>query len=130
MKFKVNKNGKDVIEFLKNIENEFDIEKSKIANLRFVLEELLTNSIKHAAHNLKPVEISIVLNDNNIAIEYHDHSELFNIHEHFNNKSDFDINLDEMQEGGLGIFLVFNLIKDYEFFYDNNQLKNIMKFNL
>ena len=28
-----------------------------------------------------------------------------------------------MQEGGFGIFLIFNIIKNYEFFYDQNNLK-------
>jgi hypothetical protein len=46
------------------------------------------------------------------------------------NPENMEDNINKMEEGGLGIFLIFNLIKNYQFFYDKKHLKNIMKFNI
>lgn len=130
MIFKVNKNKKDVIHFLSTVGKYLDVDKSKIAHLKLVLEELLTNSIKHSDNSLIPIEIKITTSESDLHIEYHDYSEIFDIYEHYLNNNNLDTRLSEMQEGGFGIFLIFNIIKNYEFFYDQKQFKNTMKFNL
>ncbi|WGL60025.1 ATP-binding protein [Pigmentibacter sp. JX0631] len=130
MKFIVPKNRTEILAFLNSIEKIFDIDKNKIANLRFVLEELLTNSLKHSQSNLQPLEIYIEFTNEKFSIEYNDYSEIFDIFSHYSENQNLCTDIDDMQEGGLGIFLIFNLIRNYEFHYDPKQIKNTMKFNV
>ncbi|WP_397600291.1 ATP-binding protein [Silvanigrella sp.] len=130
MIYKVSKTKLDVIRFLNFVENSLDIEVTKKGNLKLVLEELLTNSINHTSNNIKPLEIEIDVHNDSINIEYHEYSDLFNIYDYYNEKDIMEDNINKMEEGGLGIFLIFNLIKNYQFIYDKKHLKNIMKFNI
>lgn len=130
MMYRVDKTKTDVIRFLNFVDTDLKIEESKKGNLKLVLEELLTNSINHTSNNVKPLEICIDIHENSINIEYHEYSDLFNIHDFYNENSEIEGRVDSMEEGGLGIYLIFNLIKDYQFSYDQKHLKNIMKFNI
>lgn len=130
MKFIVPKNRTEILAFLNSIESKFELEGTKKANLRFVLEELLTNSLIHSQSNSLPLEIKIEIINEDFFIEYNDYSEIFDIFSHYSENQNLCTDIDDMQEGGLGIFLIFNLIKNYEFHYDYKQFKNIMKFNI
>lgn len=130
MIYKVSKTKSDVIRFLNFVENSLEIDVIKKGNLKLVLEELLTNSINHTSNNLKPLEIGIDVHNDSINIEYHEYSDFFNIYDYYNGSDIMEDKINRMEEGGLGIYLIFNLIKNYQFFYDQKHLKNIMKFNI
>ena len=130
MIYKVNKTKDDAIRFLNFIENDLTVEKMKKDKLKLVLEELLMNSLNHSSKNIKPLEIEIDINDSYIDIEYHEYSELFNILDFYEKNHNILEKMENLEEGGLGIFLIFNLVKKYEFFYDKTRYKNIMKFKI
>ena len=130
MIYKVSKTKSDVIRFLNFVENSLEIDVIKKGNLKLVLEELLTNSINHSSNNLKPLEIGIDVHNDCINIEYHEYSEFFNIYDYYNGSDIMEDKINRMEEGGLGIYLIFNLIKNYQFFYDQKHLKNIMKITI
>lgn len=130
MIYKVNKTKADTIHFLNFIEEDLAIEKARKEKLKLVLEELLTNSLHHSSKNIEPLVINIDIYDSFIDIEYHEYSEMFNIIEYYKNNYSTEERVNNLEEGGLGIFLIFNLVKKYEFIYDKVLFKNIMKFKI
>lgn len=130
MIYKINKTKADAIHFLSFVENDLEIERTRKEKLRLVLEELLMNSLHHSSKNKEPLEINISIHDSCIDIEYHEYSEIFNIVEYYQKNSSIGNKINDMEEGGLGIFLIFSLVKKYEFYYDKSRFKNIMKFKL
>ena len=130
MIYKVNKTKADAIRFLNFVENDLLLEKTRKVNLKLVLEELIMNSLHHSSKNIEPLEINIDISDTNINLEYHEYSEIFNILDYYNKNKLIGEKIANMEEGGLGIYLIFNLVKKYEFYYDKARFKNIMKFKL
>ncbi len=130
MIYKVNKTKEDAIRFLNFVKNELNVEENRKDILKLVLEELLMNSLHHSSKNIDPLEIDIDINDSFIDIEYHEYSELFNIIEFYEKNHNMLEKIDHLEEGGLGIFLIINLVKKYEFIYDKARYKNIMKFKI
>lgn len=130
MIYKVKKSKDDAIRFLNFLELNLTVEIDKKNKLKLVLEELLMNSLNHSPKNIQPLEINITTNDTDIYIEYHEYSEYFNIIDFFNKNFLSNKNITPHEEGGLGIFLIFNFIKNYDFFYDEKEFKNILKFKL
>ena len=130
MLYKVNKTKNDAIQFLNLVEKEIQVEKQKKENLKLILEELIMNSLHHSSKNNMPLEIEIDINELSVDIEFHEYSESFNILEYYNKNSCVQDRIENFEEGGLGIFLIFKLVKKYDFYYDKFLCKNIMKFKL
>ncbi|HJO95676.1 MAG TPA: ATP-binding protein [Victivallales bacterium] len=91
-----------------------------IYNITLIVEELITNTIRHGYADDKKHEIfvGIATSKDSIKITIKDDGEKFNVLEH--PPPELDIPLKDMKVGGLGIHLVKNLAKNINYKRKNN----------
>ena len=78
------------------------------SDLNIAVEEILTNVIRHGAAGDEPIYLEATINDDEIAIEIQDSGVPFNPLDH--PLPDPNAPLDQRRAGGLGIFMVRNLM--------------------
>ena len=114
-----------VINFVNNELERFKINSKYIKKLDLVVEELFVNIAQYAYSNLKDAKCKIMIEydskTQNIKMTFEDNGIKFNPLE--KEDPDFDIP-EEMQVGGLGIYLVKNSMDNIEYKYEDN--KNIL----
>jgi len=89
--------------------------------LILVIEELFTNTIKHGYRDEtdKPIRISLALADGGIDVLYEDWASRYNPLSRFSTApSDLDAELEARREGGLGVYLIGQLVASARYAYE------------
>lgn len=109
---------------LEQLGQNWNLSPDLISNLNLVLEEIFTNIIYYGYDDsaVHPVELNITLKGEVIKIEIIDDAKPFNPLERLN--PDLDQSLESRQVGGLGIFLVKQIMDEADYLRQNG--KNIL----
>lgn len=121
---KISEIGK-VVEGIEIIGHEQKIAPKVIFDITISLDELLTNIISYAYDdkNEHQIDVNITTENDWMIIDIIDDGKPFNPLE--SNSPNFDIDLDDMEIGGLGIHIVKNKID--ELIYERLKNKNVLK---
>ncbi len=120
---KISEIGK-VIEVIEALGDEKDLPLKDVFDITLSLDELLTNVISYAYDDQKSheIEVRLLLDNDFIKIEIVDDGKPFNPLEM--DDPDLNLDLDDMEIGGLGIHLVKK--KMDELLYERTEHKNIL----
>jgi len=118
--------------FIKKHATFFEPFESKIAHIEIALEELIVNTIKYGANEVKYKNELIYLNfkcykKNKLIITLIDKVKAFNPLER--RKPDLDEHLANRKVGGLGIHLARELSEDFNYTYENSMNKTTLVFS-
>ncbi|MBF88489.1 MAG: histidine kinase [Candidatus Marinimicrobia bacterium] len=108
-----------------------EVEKNIRRNIQIALDEILSNTIQYGYENnsVDKIKVKFLIDHTNLVIEIIDNAKTYNILE----KDDPDISksIEEKPLGGLGIYLVKNLMSKvkYESVNGTNHLTLIKKLN-
>jgi len=89
--------------------------------LILVIEELFTNTIKHGYRDEtdKPIRISLALADGRIDVLYEDWASRYDPLSRFSTgPADLDAELEARREGGLGVYLIGQLVASARYAYE------------
>lgn len=115
-----------VNDFLFKQINTLKINKKSSYKLELVVEEILTNIIKHSNSETFSVSSNFIEDSKKMFIQFKDNGIPFNPLE--KDYSDFSTDIDKKKIGGLGIFFIKNNVDDLDYQYQNNA--NILSVNI
>lgn len=132
MRYQILKSKSNIINFLNSLENlPIGFDEMRSSKLRLILEELLTNSLNYANDSQEILEIDINNDPLKTHVTYSDFSKMFNIVEYYEKyKEIIQEKVACLEEGGLGLMLVFQFADDLKYYYDENHNKNVIQFQL
>jgi len=107
-----------VFSFIEKSVSEANMDKKYGNNLRIAVEEIFVNIADYAySHNDGDVTISVSVSSSNITVEFKDKGIKFNPLE--KDDPDTTLSADEREIGGLGIFMVKELVDDISYRYED-----------
>lgn len=129
-RFKRDFNSLDkVFEFISSFTRQYNIDESTTYAINVAVEEIFTNMIKYNSRGRKDIGISFEKSDRSVLICITDFdSDLFDVTKA--GEPDIDLPLEKRKAGGLGLFLVKNLVDDLSYEYKDRVSKIIMTKNL
>ena len=112
----------NIFNFLEVSGDKFQVSDRHLHDIELSVEEIFTNMVRHNSSSDKTIEISIESDDGQILTCLTDHEEVpFDLTKTDN--IDFDKYIAEKKSGGLGIFLVKQLMDDVKFEHLNGMSK-------
>ncbi|MDX1640073.1 MAG: ATP-binding protein [Balneolaceae bacterium] len=112
----------NIFNFLEVSGDKFQVSDRHLHDIELSVEEIFTNMVRHNSSSDKAIEISIESDDGQILTCLTDHEEVpFDLTKTDN--IDFDKYIAEKKSGGLGIFLVKQLMDDVKFEHLNGMSK-------
>lgn len=132
MLYRILKSKSHIIDFLNSLDElPIGFDDMRTCKLRLILEELLTNSLNHADESNEFLEIDINNDPLKTDVTFSDSSKMFNIVDYYHKyKSDIQEKVENFEEGGLGLMLVFQFADNLNYYYDENKSKNVIRFQL
>jgi len=112
---------------IEELAEEWELSMELAMNINLVIEEAVSNIIFYAFTDKKKyeIEISISLKKNKLLIEITDNGVPFN--PTLQQQPDINLPVEERPVGGLGIFLITQIMDEIDYVRQNNQ--NILKLN-
>ncbi len=110
---------------------EAGIDKKAAYRLRLAVDEVVTNIIIHGYQEAQiegQVDVHAEIHENKLTITVEDTAEPFDPRLQ-STPDDFDLPLEERDEGGLGVFLALNGVDEFLYEYVNNHNRNIFVMN-
>lgn len=113
--------------FVQELEREYDLPPQVVFNLNLALEEAVTNVIQYSCISENDtIDIHVEKNDQTLSIEIIDNGKAFNPLKDAP-PADITSNAEERKIGGLGIFLITQLMDAVTYERYNN--KNVLRLN-
>lgn len=132
MQYRISKDKKNITSFLNSLEDlPISFDEMRSYKLRLILEELLMNSLSYANDSEETLEIDICNDPLKTQVTYRDFSKMFNIVDYYEkNKDTLQEKTENLEEGGLGLMLIFQFADNLTYSYDENHNKNTIQFQL
>lgn len=110
-----------VRDFVAHHASEFGFNKQDISDIRLAVDEAFTNIIEHAYHNDEKQSVKIALGHNGKTfwISLYDSGKSFSLKDY--KKPDVKEKIKQKKRGGVGVYLIKNLMDDVEYLNDGSQ---------
>ena len=104
----------NIFNFLEGSGEKFRVSKRNLHDIELSVEEIFTNMVRHNSSSTESIEISIETDNGQILTCLKDHEDQpFDLTQ--TKEIDFDTYIEKRQTGGLGIFLVKQLMDEVKF---------------
>lgn len=120
----------DIVTYVKSMANGAGLSDQDVGRVELAVEELFVNVCTHGGVSGETPEVVLdcFLDDKVFVVEFSDNGKEFNILDA--EKPDLDLDVEERDVGGLGVYLVLSIIDEVYYEYAKGWNKVTLKLNL